>query len=65
MSLWRIPEESMKVVLPAGFSLWEDSELVYIFHDEEEVASLYHAVAHPAVLQSIAEERCAKIKAKE
>lgn len=65
MSLWHIPEESMKVVLPSGFSLREDSELVYLFHNEEEVASLYHAVAHPAVLQSIAEARRSKIKAKE
>jgi len=54
--MWTVAEDKLNFHLPRGFLLIEEPEFVHLFHEEERIASFHHKVAHPAILQSVAEE---------
>lgn len=54
--MWEIPASDLKVVLPPGFCLMEDNDLVYLFKEEAEVARWSKAGVNPAEIEKAAQE---------
>ena len=53
--MWKVPDKSLSVCLPPGFSLIEEEHFVHLFHEEEKIASFYYSAAHPEIVKAVAE----------
>jgi len=60
--MWRVPYESLKMLLPQGFSLQEEEHFVHLFHEDEKIASFFCTCAHPEILRAVADAYKGRIK---
>lgn len=60
--MWDIPSDKLKIQLPPGFSLKEDTDFVFLFFEEESVADFSIVGINPAEIEKRAKAFLEKVE---